>query len=121
LPTGYRVTTENPKTVRLTAGKLTKLNFGASISRVIRLDLNDELFNGSDGVMPKKLQAIVGKLVGILDQAPSVLRLTYYQGGDGHEAAQKRLAAVKSLINKTWHKRLGRYELPVEAQIVGVK
>ena len=121
LPTGYRVTTENPKTVRLTAGKLTKLNFGASISRVIRFDLNDELFNGSDGVMPRKLQAIVGKLVVILDQAPSVLRLTYYQGGDGHEAAQKRLAAVKSLINKTWHKRLGRYELPVEAQIVGVK
>jgi hypothetical protein len=71
--------------------------------------------------MPQKLEAIVAKLVGILDQAPSVLRLTYYQGADGHDAAQKRLAAVKALVNKSWNKRSGRYELPVEAQIVGVK
>jgi fimbrial isopeptide formation D2 family protein len=121
LPTGYRVTTENPKTVRLTAGKITKLNFGASISRVIRFDLTDKLFVGSNGAMPPKLEVIVAKLVGILDRAPSVLRLTYYQGADGHDAAQKRMAAVQSLINKTWNKRSGRYELPVEAQIIGVK
>ena len=31
LPTGYRLTTENPGLVRLTSGKLAKLNFGASI------------------------------------------------------------------------------------------
>ncbi|WEX11566.1 hypothetical protein [Chelativorans sp. AA-79] len=30
LPTGYRLTTENPRMVRLTAGKLAKLNFGAT-------------------------------------------------------------------------------------------
>ena len=30
LPTGYRVTTENPRVVRLTAGGVTKLNFGAT-------------------------------------------------------------------------------------------
>ncbi|WP_201285405.1 hypothetical protein [Chelativorans xinjiangense] len=33
LPTGYRLTTENPRVVRLTAAKTTKLNFGASIGR----------------------------------------------------------------------------------------
>jgi uncharacterized repeat protein (TIGR01451 family) len=121
LPTGYRVTTENPKTVRLTQGKLTKLNFGASISRVIRFDLSDKLFAGENDTASRKVQAIVAKLVGILDQAPSVLRLTYYEGLDGHGAAQKRLAGVRALINKSWNKRSGRYELPVEAQIVGVK
>ena len=121
LPTGYRVTTENPKTVRLTAGKVTKLNFGVSISRVIRLDLSDKLFAGAGGVAPEKLQTIVGKLVGILDQSPSVLRLTYYEGSDGHTAAQKRIATVQLMIKKAWSQRSGRYELPVEAQIVGVK
>ncbi|WP_163269644.1 hypothetical protein [Chelativorans alearense] len=33
LPTGYRLTTENPRAVRLTAAKTAKLNFGASIGR----------------------------------------------------------------------------------------
>ncbi|MCT7375809.1 hypothetical protein [Chelativorans salis] len=33
LPSGYRLTTENPRVVRLTAAKMSKLNFGASIGR----------------------------------------------------------------------------------------
>ena len=33
LPTGYRLTTENPGLVRLTAGRLAKLNFGAAVQR----------------------------------------------------------------------------------------
>ena len=32
LPSGYRITTENPRVVRMTRGKMTKLNFGASIA-----------------------------------------------------------------------------------------
>src|SRR5690606_4043405 len=44
LPTGYRLTSENPRVVRLTAGKMTELNFGASIGRVVRLDLTGEAF-----------------------------------------------------------------------------
>ena len=40
LPTGYRVTTENPRKVRLTRGKMVKLNFGAAITRLVKLDLN---------------------------------------------------------------------------------
>ena len=34
LPSGYRLTTENPRDVRITRGKLVKLNFGATIHRV---------------------------------------------------------------------------------------
>ncbi|WP_309085984.1 hypothetical protein [Chelativorans sp.] len=33
LPTGYRLTTENPSMVRLTAGRMAKLNFGAAVPR----------------------------------------------------------------------------------------
>jgi uncharacterized repeat protein (TIGR01451 family) len=121
LPTGYRVTTENPKTVRVTAGKATKLNFGASIARVIRLDLTDEVFAGSGTAAAPRIEKIVAQLVAILDKAPSILRLTYYEGADGHAAAQTRLAEVQKLIGKSWAKRLGRYQLPVEARIVGAK
>jgi len=81
LPTGYRITTENPRVVRLTRGKLTKLNFGASISRVVRIDLNSKAFvNGS--IEPSKaFSNAFGRLIKKLSQEPSVLRLSY-QGGD---------------------------------------
>ncbi|WP_420818651.1 DUF7507 domain-containing protein, partial [Paramylibacter kogurei] len=39
LPSGYRMTTENPRVMRLTPGKFAKMNFGAAISNVIRIDL----------------------------------------------------------------------------------
>jgi uncharacterized repeat protein (TIGR01451 family) len=44
LPTGYRLTTENPRVVRLTPGKMTEMNFGATLTRVVRIDLNDRAF-----------------------------------------------------------------------------
>jgi len=44
LPTGYEITTENPRVVRLTRGKLTKLNFGAALRHVITLDVTDAAF-----------------------------------------------------------------------------
>jgi uncharacterized repeat protein (TIGR01451 family) len=46
LPSGYRVTTDNPETVRLTAGKVSKLNFGATIHHVVRIEVTDAAFNG---------------------------------------------------------------------------
>ena len=120
LPTGYRVTTENPRTVRLTRGKVTKLNFGASISRVIRLDMTKAMFADGAAVSPK-LVGVVQQLVGILDAEPSTLRLTYYANGEGADAARRRLSAVQALVNSQWKKKRGRYKLPIEARIVGVK
>jgi outer membrane protein OmpA-like peptidoglycan-associated protein len=44
LPTGYRVTTENPRAIRLTSGKFARIEFGAALFRVVRLDLSDAAF-----------------------------------------------------------------------------
>ena len=44
LPSGFRVTTENPRDVRLTRGKLVKLNFGATVHRVVRVELSGAAF-----------------------------------------------------------------------------
>ncbi len=46
LPSGFRLTTENPRDVRITRGKLSKLNFGATIHRVVRIELAAEAFDG---------------------------------------------------------------------------
>ena len=53
LPTGYRVTTENPRVVHLTRGKASKIEFGASLFRVVRLDLEAAAF----GVEPVRASA----------------------------------------------------------------
>jgi uncharacterized repeat protein (TIGR01451 family) len=120
LPTGYRLTTENPRDVRLTRGKITKLNFGAAITRVVRLDLKDAAFEPGSTKLKPKWGSGIDKLIAVLDKEPSALRLTYYTAGD-KAAATKRLAMVEKFIADRWRKRAGRYELPIETRIIGKK
>ena len=44
LPTGYRLTTENPRVQRITRGKMVRFNFGATIHRAVRIDIADGVF-----------------------------------------------------------------------------
>ncbi len=121
LPTGYRLTTENPRDVRLTAGKVTKLNFGAAITRVVKLDLNALVFAGSTTSLLPNWQAQVRTLIKTLDTEPSTLRLTYYLNGESDVLASQRLNAVQNLIAKMWKQDGDRYKLPIETRVVGVE
>jgi uncharacterized repeat protein (TIGR01451 family)/fimbrial isopeptide formation D2 family protein len=116
LPTGYHVTTENPRRVRLTRGKVVKLNFGASISRLVRLELNGKVFaQGSAALLPK-WQAGLDKLVTALEAESSVLEITY-RGSDG-ALARARLRAVKEAISARWREVPNHYELAIDTRIV---
>ena len=105
LPSGYRVTTENPRDVRVTRGKMVKLNFGATVHRVVRLDLNDAAFApGGTDLQPQWQQAFAD-MVKQLDGRPSVLRIAYDPGGspgDGAKLAKKRLDSVAKAARKLW-------------------
>jgi uncharacterized repeat protein (TIGR01451 family) len=118
LPSGYRLTTENPKVVRLTRGKLTKINFGASISRVIRLDVTDTVFTRGGLSVSRELKAAVGKLVAVLDQEPSIVRLQYHLGSEGKAIASRRLKLIEDYIAGQWQQQTGRYKLPIETRLV---
>ncbi|MEO0618617.1 MAG: hypothetical protein AAFZ01_04990, partial [Pseudomonadota bacterium] len=120
LPTGYRVTSENPRVVRLTRGKITKLNFGASISRVVRVDLNARAFV-TDSVEPREsLLRGVRKLVSTLNTGePSLLRITYHTRTYDRSLALERLRAIKSVIAEHWRRTAGDLPLNVETKIVG--
>src|SRR5690606_24096926 len=77
LPTGYRIISENPRVVRLTAGKTSEINFATSLSRVVRLDLSNEAFlEGSASLAPLWQQSIAS-LVLTLETEPSILRIVY--------------------------------------------
>jgi hypothetical protein len=120
LPTGYRITTENPRVVRLTRGKITKLNFGAAITRVVRVDLKGGAFKKNSAELRPDWASGVDRLVAVLDQEPSTLRLTYYFGREGKSIASRRVSAVERLIRDTWARRRGRYQLPIEIRLISL-
>ncbi|RVI73537.1 DUF11 domain-containing protein [Sinorhizobium meliloti] len=117
LPTGYRVTTENPRVVRLTAGKMTELNFGASIGRVVRLDLTEEAFVPGEVELAKLWAEGVDQLIDVLAQEQSVLRLTYLDPGSDPELAEARVKRTKALIAERWRQRKRSYPLEIETRV----
>ena len=101
LPKGYRVTTENPRTIRVTPGKMAKVNFGVSLTRVVRIDLSAQAFT-EEGQPSSALKKGIAGLVAQLQSEPSVLRLTYRLSGESDATARKRLDRVEALVRGTW-------------------
>jgi uncharacterized repeat protein (TIGR01451 family) len=117
LPTGYRITTENPRVIRLTPGKMSKMNFGAALGRVLRIDLTDEAFV-SDGVeLAEVWSAKLESVMDILRQEQTVLRLSYIDAGAEHDLAVERIDALKERIEAMWKASAGRYRLDIETQV----
>ncbi|MEL6819512.1 MAG: hypothetical protein AAFP80_12755, partial [Pseudomonadota bacterium] len=116
LPTGYRVTTENPRVVRLTRGKLTKLNFGATISRVVKMNLSAKAFHPGSVEPRDGVDRFIDQLVGQLMDRQSVLRLTYQAASDDR-LGKKRLRQMEAIIRKKWARR-GDYKLLIERRFV---
>ena len=119
LPSGYRLTTENPRVVRVTPGMITRLDFGATLSRLIRIDLADNAFDGSQ--MRAPLKQGIATLVEQVRATPAMLRITYQLApGEPQNLAQQRIKAVQAELRRLWPAN-GRYELNVETRILRVR
>jgi large repetitive protein len=123
LPTGYRVTTENPEVVRATRGRVIRVNFGAALMQVVRIDMDSVAFpqNRNDG--PIKLSDAFDKalvdLVPSLEAAPSIVRLAYTKrAGETAQMAQDRVAAAARRLEDIWDDKPGRCRLIVEIEIL---
>ena len=118
LPTGYRMTTENPRVERLTRGKISKINFGASIQRVVTLDLSNEAFLPGSTKMQAAMMPNIAQLVQVLRTEPSVLKLNYhdYEGFGG--LSDKRIAAVEAEMQRLWKAQGCCYILEIEKKIL---
>ncbi len=117
LPTGYRVTTENPRVMRLTSGLMTEMNFGAALGRVFDVDLSARAYSGGE-VVPS--QGLANGLESVLRQiadTPTVIRIAYYRDGEGSELAHARLDAVEALIQEQWA-GIGNYQLLIEKTVM---
>ena len=117
LPSGYRITTENPRVERATRGKMLKFNFGAAIHRVVRLDMADAVFEpNSTEIRPQwlsRLSLLMEKLI----EAPSVLRLAYMADTEDKDLVEDRLRATRREIQRRWADLDCCYALEIETEI----
>jgi uncharacterized repeat protein (TIGR01451 family) len=118
LPTGYRLTTENPRTIRVTPGKMAKVNFGVSLSRVVRIDLSAQAFT-AEGQPTAALKKGVAGLIAQLQSEPSVLRLNYRLSGESDAVARKRLDRVEALVRGAWQDKGERLRVERTLQRAG--
>jgi uncharacterized repeat protein (TIGR01451 family) len=113
LPTGYFVTTENPRVVRTTRGTISHMNFGATLGNLVEIDLLASAFAQSGDMPTKSLTDYVAQLVAQIRSVPSVVRLTYYRAGEDDGVANARLDELEALIRRLWDAQ-GRYRLTIE-------
>jgi hypothetical protein len=113
LPSGYRVTTENPRVQRLTRGKMMKFNFGAAIHHVVRLDVADGVFMPGSTALREQWLPRLDLLRAELKKAPSLLRISYLGDAEAEDLVNDRLKAVKALVREKWD----GYPLTIESEI----
>jgi uncharacterized repeat protein (TIGR01451 family) len=116
LPSGYRLTTDNPETVRLTAGKVSKLNFGATIHRVVRVEVNSAAFDGNE-LRPAIAQQL-DVLVASLKNQASIVRLAYAAADESDATVASRLQRLKDALDALWKSHDCKFPLRVEEDIV---
>jgi large repetitive protein len=110
LPAGYNLTTENPRVVRVTRGKMVEIDFGARGAELVTFELNDTAFaEGSNSLKPE-WAAKLAALIETLKARPSRLRLNYSGDGD----AKEKLEQLAAQIAASWKDLGGKHELDIE-------
>lgn len=117
LPSGYRVTTENPRVQRATRGKMLRFNFGATIHRVVRIDISAGVFESGSSKLRLQWQPKIKRLIEALKEAPSILHLSYLADVERESLVEERLSALKKEITALWQRENGGYLLAIEKDV----
>ena len=117
LPSGFRVSTRPVQVQRATRGKALRINFGASIHRVVGLDVADAVFEPGTVEMRPQWRPRIDVLLRELQKGPSVLRLSYAADVEDEGLVNRRLDALKNEIMAAWEELNCCYDLVVEPEI----
>jgi hypothetical protein len=93
------------------------MNFGASIHRVVGLDIADPVFVPDSIEIRPQWEPRIVLLLDQLQAAPSILRLSYLADIEDPALVADRLDALESTIRAHWNDLPASYELDIEAQI----
>ena len=105
------MTTENPRVVRLTRGKLTKLNFGVALQNVLELDVTDAAFVRGSNELRAEYVRELPSLIEALKGQDSTLKLTYH---NATTQSDTRLETLSARIQELWRDEKGDYKLNIE-------
>jgi uncharacterized repeat protein (TIGR01451 family) len=117
LPSGYRLSTRPVQVQRATRGKALRINFGASIHRVVGLDIADAVFEPGTIEMRHQWRPRIDMLLEELQNGPAVLRLSYVADVEAESLVQRRLNMLKKEIMVAWQELNCCYELVIEPEI----
>ena len=117
LPSGFRASTRPVQVQRATRGKALRINFGASIHRVVGLDMADAVFEPGSTEMRDLWRGRIDLLLQELQTGPAVLRLSYVADVESETLVEQRLDAMKEQIMAAWQNLNCCYELVIEPEI----
>jgi hypothetical protein len=117
LPSGFRMSTDREQIKRATRGKVLKFSFGASIHRVVGMDLSDAAFEPGTTEIRVQWRPRLDLLLQELRKGPAVLRLSYVADTEDAPLVQRRIEAVKAQVTGAWNAGSGGYPLTIEPEI----
>jgi len=101
LPSGYVITSENPRAVRLTRGKVTKLNFGAKLSKKAVISLDRRAFLSGSAELKTVFVEQMSALQDQVDPKNPVIRIDYARAeGEDAALAKERADNVAQAVAK---------------------
>src|SRR5713226_17076 len=117
LPSGFRMSTDQVQIKRATRGKALKFDFGASIHRVVAIDLSDAAFEPGKTEIRIQWRPRVNLLLDELRKAPSVLRLSYVADSEDEALVERRLEGFKRQLTEAWGAKKDGYVLAIEPEV----
>ena len=117
LPSGFRMSTDQVAVRRATRGRALKVNFGASIFRVVAIDLSDAAFVPGATDLREQWSPRLDLLIEELRKGPAVLRLSYLADTEASGLVDRRVAAIKRRVSEAWAAAPGGYPLTIEPEI----
>jgi len=116
LPSGYRVTTENPRVQHATRGKMVRFNFGATVHHVVTLSVAEGAFEKNAARIRPQWLPRLDVLISELRKKPSVLRLTYLADVETEALVDDRVEVLRREIQKRWRQN-STNDLAVENEV----
>ena len=116
LPSGFRMSTDQVQIKRATRGKALKVNFGASIHRVVAIDFSDAAFEPGATEIRVQWRPRFDLLLAELRKGPAVLRLSYVADTEDAALVERRVEAVKRQVTEAWD-AAPSYPLTIEPEI----
>ncbi len=117
LPSGFRMSNNQLQIKRATRGKALGINFGASIHRVVAIDLSGAVFEPGTTDIRIQWRPRLDLLLEELRKAPAVLRLSYVADTEDEALVDRRVEAIKGQLTEAWEAANGGYPLTIETEV----